>query len=466
MNDKLLRPPNIPEWMVWVQCICFSALYAIWALPETILIRNICLITGALLSLWTIYQYRYSFFHRRAIPVWLIVALFAWATFHLFFLSYDFAAQFEEYTSIWKRSAIGAIFGIGLGISVVQYFRVGHTKSFCMWGLLYAGLLMPSLIYDIKFLLSSYAQLWGLKIPEYWLLYSHSMPFFVPKTAYLCFCLPVLAIAFGQLLKNIERYRLLDPFNVIYLLTIPTVFFIFYTENIKNGVIYSIILLAIFCLGLIIINLRMYFLRKLLTIFILIFSASLFLSQHLNRNDSWITLLADAKVAMDTQVNQQWKYNGERGYPINEFGKKVIPTNYDRVAWGKVGLGLIAQNPLGYGLIERSFGRLAKIEWSDSKLHQSHSGWVDLTLGLGLPGLFLILACSLILLSTMSKIAYHSIMLNDPYPFVVAWVLLSLLLMWCTTEISQKVYFDHLIFCLSFGGGICLNHKNQPSQSD
>ena len=91
---------------------------------------------------------------------------------------------------------------------------------------------------------------------------------------------------------------------------------------------------------------------------------------------------------------------------------------------------------------------------------------IDLTLGLGLPGLFLILACLLILLSTMSKIAYHSIMLNDSYPFAVAWGLLSLLLMWCTTEISQKVYFDHLIFCLALGAGICLNHKNQPSQSD
>ena len=121
MNDRIMSPPNIPGWIVWVQCICFSVLYAIWALPETILIRHICLIIGALLSLWTIYQNRHSFFHWRAIPVWLIVALFAWATCHLFFLANDFAAQYEEYTSIWKRTALGAIFALGFGIALSSF---------------------------------------------------------------------------------------------------------------------------------------------------------------------------------------------------------------------------------------------------------------------------------------------------------------------------------------------------------
>ena len=156
MNDRIMSSPNIPGWIVWVQCICFSVLYAIWALPETILIRHICLIIGALLSLWAIYQNRHSFFHWRAIPVWLIVALFAWATFHLFFLANDFAAQYEEYTSIWKRTAIGAVFALGFGVALSSYSRKQDSKENALWTLIYIGLLAPTLIYIVKYVLTNY----------------------------------------------------------------------------------------------------------------------------------------------------------------------------------------------------------------------------------------------------------------------------------------------------------------------
>jgi hypothetical protein len=79
-------------------------------------------------------------------------------------------------------------------------------------------------------------------------------------------------------------------------------------------------------------------------------------------------------------------------------------TNYLRSAWGKVGIKLIAQNPLGYRLIERSFGCLAKINWPDSNLHQSHSGWIDLTLGLGIPRIGLILTILLTLLYQLGRL--------------------------------------------------------------
>jgi uncharacterized membrane protein YqjE len=65
MNQQTLSLPQIPSWIVWVQGICFSILYAIWVLPETILVRHVCLIVGALASLWVIYQYRKSFFQKK-----------------------------------------------------------------------------------------------------------------------------------------------------------------------------------------------------------------------------------------------------------------------------------------------------------------------------------------------------------------------------------------------------------------
>jgi len=185
----------------------------------------------------------------------------------------------------------------------------------------------------------------------------------------------------------------------------------------------------------------------------------------LQQNDSWRTLSADAKIARDTQTYPQWKYNGAQGYPNNEFGTMVSITNYERLAWGKEGIKLIIQNPFGYGLIERSFGHLAKINWPDSNLHQSHSGWIDLTLGLGIPGFLLIFTVLLSLLYQLAKLANSADIVANPYPLVVWWVLFSLLIMWCTTEISQKVYFDDLIFWLSLGSGVCLVRPNQQMKS-
>jgi O-Antigen ligase len=461
MNQQTLSLPQIPNWIVWVQAICFSTLYAIWALPETILIRHVCLIAGALASLWVIYQYRKSFFQKKSIPAWLIAALFAWASFHLFFLSNDFAAQYEEYTSIWKRTAIGAVFALGFGIALSSYSRKQDSKGKALWTLIYIGLLAPTLTYIVKYVLTNYGVQKGWVVPDYWKLYYGSLPFYIPKTAYVCFCLPTLGIALGQLACNIHQHQSFKWANLVYLATIPAVLFVFYGENIKNGVVYSAALLLLFLGVLVFRNFRRHWAIKLLVLGVVLAIGVLFVANSLQTNDSWRTFSADAKIARDTQTYQQWKYNGEKGYPNNELGTMVSVTNYERMAWAKEGIKLAMQNPLGYGLIERSFGHLAKINWPDSKLHQSHSGWIDLVLGLGIPGIALILTSLLILLYQLGRLGKDIPTSPNPYVTMVWWALFSALIMWCTTEISQKVYFDALILWLTLGAGVGLGFQNK-----
>ena len=461
MNQQTLSLPQIPSWIVWVQGICFSILYAIWALPETILVRHVCLIVGALASLWVIYQYRKSFFQKKSIPVWLIAALFAWASFHLFFLANDFAAQYEEYTSIWKRTAIGAVFALGFGIALSSYSRKQDSKGKALWTLIYIGLLAPTLIYIVKYVLTNYGVQKGWVAPDYWKLYYGSLPFYIPKTAYVCFCLPTLGIALGQLACNIHQHQSFKWANLVYLVTIPAVLFVFYGENIKNGVVYSAALLLLFLGVLVFRNFRRHWAIKLLVLGVVLVIGFLFVANSIQTNGSWRTLSADAKIARDTQTYQQWKYNGEKGYPNNELGTMVSVTNYERLAWGKVGVKLITQNPLGYGLIERSFGHLAKLNWPDSKLHQSHSGWIDLVLGLGIPGIALILTSLLILLYQLGRLGKDTPTSRNPYVTMIWWALFSALIMWCTTEICQKVYFDALILWLTLGAGVGLGFQNK-----
>lgn len=176
------------------------------------------------------------------------------------------------------------------------------------------------------------------------------------------------------------------------------------------------------------------------------------LTHHINKNESWRTFLADAKIAWQTEQFAQWKFSGQQGYPSNELGTVVSVTNYERIAWAKEGIKLIVQNPFGFGLVERSFGHLGSRQWPGTTLTQSHSGWIDLTLGLGIPGFALIFAALLTLLYRLSRFGGYV----NPINGALWWILLASLLMWCTTEISQKVYIDSLIFWLALGAGLTL----------
>jgi hypothetical protein len=46
--------------------------------------------------------------------------LFIWASFHLFFLSNNFALQLLDYKRIWKFATIAGIFALGFGISLAN----------------------------------------------------------------------------------------------------------------------------------------------------------------------------------------------------------------------------------------------------------------------------------------------------------------------------------------------------------
>ena len=185
-----------------------------------------------------------------------------------------------------------------------------------------------------------------------------------------------------------------------------------------------------------------------------ILGASLFL--HIQKNDSWGALFADAKIALQTDQFQNWKYAGAQGYPINEFGKMVSATNYERVAWFKVGVQLIPDNPLGYGLVEDSFKRMAKIHWPEvsPNLSHSHSGWLDLILAIGIPGFIMIIGAFIFSMWKARNI-------QKPWKELVFWGLFSLGALWVTTEVSATVTFAELIFWVCFSAGLV---SQQPSK--
>jgi len=177
---------------------------------------------------------------------------------------------------------------------------------------------------------------------------------------------------------------------------------------------------------------------------------------QLSKNDSWRTLIADARVGFDLERYPQWKFAGEKGYPNNEFGTMVSITNYERAAWFKVGTSLTLERPLGYGLVEDSFKRMVKAKWPEASpnLSHSHSGWLDLILGIGFPG-FICILLALIITIRQSKTVL------EPWKSLVFWALFANLVLWVSTEVAATASFSVLLFWIALSCGLALKVQSE-----
>ena len=446
----LINSIQIPIWVIFLQCVSFVVLYSVWILPEIASWRNTSLVIGAVLGLYVSYQYRQLLFNKLALPIWLIGILFVWASFHLLFLSQNPVVQLIEFKGIWKRAFLASIFALGLGLSIAN--NMERIKRWA-WPLIYLGLLMPTLIYLLKWMLTFYGEsIFGSQsIPAFLRVYPGSQPFYVPKTDYVVFCLPTLAVALGQILTLLQERHVKWGQLLVYGASIVAVSFVFYGQNIKNGFVYEALLFILFLLLMVWATKKSWTLIKVGIITTILIGVGFVGQKHIQQNDSWATFAADSKIAVQLDRYQEWKFNVEKGYPINGFGKTVSITNYERIAWGIAGMDLFQDNLLGYGLIENSFGPLVNKKWPESsiRLTHAHSGWLDLALGLGLPGIALVLtALTLALLHTRN--------LTTPWKNLGRWVLLSTLLLWCTTEVSNNGDFDPLLFWITLTASLAL----------
>ena len=179
-----------------------------------------------------------------------------------------------------------------------------------------------------------------------------------------------------------------------------------------------------------------------LTFFVI--SLSPLIYTHFKSQPTWGTLLEDSRVALDFRISDEWKYDGTRQtLPLNELNIPVSTTTYLRVAWAIKGSELLLANPLGFGLVINSFGALAKERWPESRLFHSHSGWIDLGLAFGIPGLVLILVA---LIGAFVKCSKKSSFI----PQAGTWALGAIFLVFLTSEVAERISFDYLIFLIAF----------------
>ena len=224
--------------------------------------------------------------------------------------------------------------------------------------------------------------------------------------------------------------------------------------NGKNGFLYMGLILLVFIVRLLWKNVHN---LRVISLVVLLCLGTVWMGfQHVKTNPVWGNLLSDIEVARHTDEIQIWKnYLPEKLENFkNSSGHRVSETTYLRTAWLIEGMQLVPKYPLGYGLVQDSFKYLGQQEWPDSKLSHTHSGWLDITLGLGIPGLFLILVAGITLI-------YKGSTSENFYAKSAIWVLPTIFLAFLTSELSEKISFEVLIFYIALYAGLSI--KCQPA---
>lgn len=434
-----------------VLLIACALLIAIWPLPETMVVRNLILLTGLVSSVMVIYQVQEVFTSKLAWPIWILLTFFGWIVFHLLFLSRNFEEQFYDLWGDWLRSFVAACMGAALGAVLNDDSHIkdrydGPTREI----ILIAGLSGSLLIYLIRYAYEVISTNQWLHLA----FYEHP---FREKPAIVVFAsilLPAVLVKSAHIFQGKAHKGWL---HVAYVVILALVFS-FYTANTKNGFLALAATLALFTVGIVWRRRWLPTRTNMVTLLACAIAliATLYVAKlHVDLNPAWKTLFVDMQTAADIEANQTWKNREVHKMPLNHNGVEVNGSTYDRTAWAVVALTLIRENPMGYGLINHSFGALAREKWPDFYPPQgknrgaTHSGWIDLTLGIGIPGLLLLW----IPLLTATRRAVHQTGFWFQYIVLTTPVLMFIYMI---TEVSTGHYIEFLLFFVALACGLTL----------
>ncbi len=90
----------------------------------------------------------------------------------------------------------------------------------------------------------------------------------------------------------------------------------------------------------------------------------------------------------------------------------------------------------------------------------AHSAWLDITLGIGMPGMFFILLSGVLALKNVRQLA------PNVFGVAVLWALLSIFLLMITTEVARKTYIEALIFMILLAAGIGMAGSKRATKHD
>jgi hypothetical protein len=164
-------------------------------------------------------------------------------------------------------------------------------------------------------------------------------------------------------------------------------------------------------------------------------------------------LFTDFAIGTQIDLYPNWRnYANTSWVPPVLDGHTVNQSTYYRIANAIEGVRIIKEHPLGAGFTYLPYGYYLSKLYPGSTSDHTHSGWIDFTLGVGLPGLALCWGAIALAISIglghLRK--YSSLHLPQTlWPYITIWCLGGITLLWVVLEVSEKEYIEHLFFMIA-----------------
>jgi hypothetical protein len=436
-----------PIALIKVMILFFGiAIINIWPIENSIAARNIVLAFGAAFSLILLLLSYKTLTAACLTPLYFLLGLVGWVLLLYFVKPTAPTVQWQEITSTWLRVVLALLLGTGLGLTISASSTL---RKFVLFGFL-PFLIIQSLVY-----IHQCYELGGLAAP-------FTPGIFITKAGGTYFLMwPFLLLCaymdylFSSTISNIQQVNIKLKLGFC-LLIFAMCFLAFYSLNSLNG-----ILIAIICSFLLLgkITVKVLFHKKhrifgaiIFIIFTIVGAFTIHVYSKYDGN-KLKHLFQDIKISVQIDRYTNWRGNTHVQAPEISDGHPVNQSTYFRVASFINGTRLILEHPFGTGFTYLPYKYYMARAYPGSKVTHTHSGWIDFTLGVGIPGLLL---CWLAMASTIrSAIKKHWLERENSTPlnlwsYIVIWGLGGISMLWVLAEVSEKEYIEHLMFMIAF----------------
>lgn len=428
-----------------------STLLGIWAVKDTIALRNILLGLGVILSLVYLFcACKQEFFKgirfKNWLPVCLLFLMLLWVVVHYFLFSRYPEVQLQELKSTWLRAFLGAIIGLATGLAV--------HKRIKLMNLLWLGIGISFFYLIAQYIPRAYASK-NIFITDWYggyYIYIGKINGVLMGTILIC----GLGSAWIDSLRSEDFVMsFANTFLPLLGMVLALYSYVFIFDT-RNGLGISVLLVfgwTLYGCGWFIsrgsikkLTPRFKGIALLAVIALGIFSW--FAYQQSRHNAGWMTMVEDSKIAVQIEKYPNWQNTTNYGFPKTEAGREVAGNTYERVAWAVAGIGLIPENPLGIGVLARPFTRLLQEKYPEASPPSTHSAWIEFSLAFGFPGFIL-------MFGTLVTILYLTFLSpNFYFKITVVSLALTIILMYALGELSTQHGVEILFFLMALLAGL------------
>ena len=414
----------------WLMVCCGMILVLIWPVIHTMALRNILLFTGGFIGAWYVIRERFNVYQKPALPLLFIFLLFMWVAIHYFLFAHNPGLELAQIEGTWLRVLLACLLGVGTGLFARHHQRAQHV--------IWAGIFLFVIIFYIDYASVSFA------VNNWAIPYHVELGFYGLKVAVLYFGMITLAVCCGVISYNIKHAK--KNYGAKLLISISytgLTFLTFVLVEDKSGVALGLILMFSLLVIYLVNASKSFISNAIVLTFIGIICFSSY--WHLKNTPQWDNFLATVAAGVQIDKYPNWQDIRIYGLPKLADGTEVRESPYVRTASATVGLKLLIENPWGYGLVDESFKYLTKEKFPNAKsLSQpaSQSGWIDFSLGLGMPGLLLTWAA-------IALAIYYSFKQDSLWSYCSRWILAGTFLVWVVADVSSHHFVETLFYLIA-----------------